>query len=54
MHSSIGRNAAGLYLLAGMGPTTFDECGLSHPAATCHTPRPSEGRDGDTGRRWCL
>jgi hypothetical protein len=57
MNGSIGENAVGLSL-GGEGPTTFDDYGLSHPTATCHTPRPGEGRDGDTGRldhgRWCL
>jgi len=51
MNGSIGENVAGPYGLGGPGPTTFDDYRLSHPDATCHTPRPGEGRDGDTGRR---
>jgi len=69
MHGRIDENAAGLYLLAGMGPTTFDDCGQvspiavvdgrESPVATCHTPRPDEGHDADTtaGQTtdgWCL
>ena len=53
MNGSIGEDAVGLNL-GGGGPTTFDDYGLGNPDATCHTPRPGEGRDGDTGRRWCL
>jgi len=69
MHGSIDENAAGLYLLAGSGPTTFDDYGQvspiadvdgqESPVAPCHTTRPGEGHDADTtaGRTtdgWCL
>ena len=54
MNDSICRDDAGLNL-GGGGPATFDEFGRGSPIVTCHTPRPGEGRDGDTpSRRWCL
>ena len=58
MNGSIGEERRRPVSCQGGADDVSDDHGLSHPAATCHTPRPSGGRDGDTSRldhgRWCL